>query len=327
MERTLVAGAPLPIYSAKDTAITQRPPSSSLLCIDSEDRYGTTAGARVSPAAGSTSPYDFTITKTENIMSGFFTRVAVSEIVFPWTVPNINPKTNKIRVSFNGGAPTEINITPGFYTPAALAAAVQVAVRAINVALNVFTITYGASGAPLFEYNTNNATTVAFYPIVANSAGFPYDLTLTRQLFDVLGFNNSNSVEITSNFGGATYCQAVRYVDIVSPQLTYNQALKDTMSQPVARDVLCRVYLGEPAGSQSTVPPSSASFCPPGCAPFTIYRQYATPKYIQWMPNQPVGGAIQFRVFDDQGAILTTSDPGSYSSKTDWSMTLLVSEN
>lgn len=314
-------------YSAKDTAVTQRPPSSALLCIDSEDRYSDVPSSRVSPTSVSQTPYDFTITKRESLMNGFFTRVGVSEVVFPWVIPNINPKTNRMRVSFNGNPPVQISITPGFYSPSALAAAIQVAVRAVNVALNAFTITYGASGAPLFEYATNNATVVAFYPIVANSPGYSYDLTTTRQLFDVLGFNASNQLETTSYFGGSTYCQAVRYIDIVCSQMTYNQALKDTMSQKIARDVLCRVYVGDAAGVQSTVPVSSATFCPPGCAPTTIYKNFAVPKYIQWMPNQPVPGFLRFEVYDDQGVILTEQDPGAYSAKTDWSMTMLVSEN
>ncbi|NDD53893.1 hypothetical protein EBZ39_08430 [bacterium] len=330
----LIAGSALPIYSAKDSAITQRPVSSSLLCIDSEDRYGTVSNSRTSLSRSS--PYDFTITKTENIMSGFFTRVAVSDINFPWGIPNINVKTNRMNVAWDGGAPVEITLTPGFYTPAALAAAVQVAVRALGggVPLAAFTIVYGLDNIPRFSYATNNpARSIAFTPITTNSASYNYDLTYTRQLFDLMGLDDTNGFFSTTAVSGTTYCQAIRYVDIVSPQLTYNQALKDTMSQPVARDVLCRVYLGEPAGAQSTVPPSSATFCPPGCAPFTIYRQFATPKYIQWMPNQPVGGAVQFRVFDDQGQILTPSlDVGGVfydplRSRLDWSMTLLVSEN
>jgi hypothetical protein len=83
--------------------------------------------------------------------------------------------------------------------------------------------------------------------------------------------------------------------------------------------------------------PQDPDFCPPGCAPFIIYRNFTMPKQIQWIPNQNIPGFLQFQVFDDSGASLnqsvtisqnqgTSIDVDSYNS-TDWSMTMLVSEN
>jgi hypothetical protein len=164
--------------------------------------------------------------------------------------------------------------------------------------------------------------------MTALSSAWPYPDT-SRQLFDVLGLSQVNTVPEGNAFGGFTYCQATRYVDIVSPQLTYNQALKDTGSQKVMRDSLCRIYLIDPSNIQSTTLPSSATFCPPGCAPTTFYRNFATPKQIQWLPNQPVVGNLQFQVYDDEGDILTLSSviPSVPPSRLNWSITLLVSEN
>lgn len=328
-------------YSATDTAITQRPTSTALLCIDSEDRYADYPEARDSVSvAYNNDPYSFTINRNESIMNGFFTRVGLTEVVFPWTIPNINPHTNKIIVTYTAGGPvaqTPITLLPGFYTPSQLAAAIQIAVRAIGggAILPSFTMTYGDQNLNIFSYGTNVVGhNIAFSPMplnvnVADPNYYPYGPT-TKQLFDVLGFNNGNTVLFSDEgSGGATFCQAIRYIDIVCEQLTNNQALKDTMSQPVARDSLCRLYLTDPGSTQSTVSPSSSTFCPPGCAPMTIYRNFSQPKQIQWLPNQPIVGSLRFSVYDDNGTLLSESDPfvPSGSQKNNWSISLLITEN
>ena len=152
-----------------------------------------------------------------------------------------------------------------------------------------------------------------------------------------MGFNKRNSGPLYSSnqLGNATFCQSTRYVDIVCSILTYNQALKDTTSQVVARDALCRVYLGA-MNSNMSVPPSDPSFAPPGTTPGVIYTMYNNPKQIQWIPNQPVPSGLRFQVFDDEGRPLDDLfDPPSANNTEfsllggdiNWSMTILVSEN
>lgn len=378
-------------YSARDTAITQRPTSTALLAIDSEDRFKTYEDSRKESGISNGNPYDFSIDTAASLMNGFFTRIGVSEVVFPWVIPNINKKTYQIRVQYftdanffgdwdpttvyavgeivlnptqpippganamyisltagnvgNSPANSPANWAPyvpatvtstitlayGFYTPAQLAAAVQVAVRALDASLAGFTMIYGELEQCKMTYDTNsNGVALAFLPMIANSTAYPYS-SRTKQLFDVLGFLDSNKDWLsTASGGGLTLCQAIRYIDIVCPQLTYNQALKDTMSQPTARDSLCRIYIANES-APSTISPSSAFFVPPGCAPTTIYRDFSQPKQIQWLPNQPIVGALRFQVFDDQGEPLADSDPATqapyYLNRTDWSMSMLITEN
>lgn len=332
--------SPLPDTNARQPAVTVRPSSNALLTIDSEDRYADYTDQRSNP----TSPYNFTIRKNENLMAGFFTRLAVTEINFPFTVPNINRKTDKIGVSYQPAASpialATITLDDGFATPAEIAADVQAKVRALSTDLSGFTMGYGASydfsGAiPSFYYNTNNATTIAFTPLPYNTVVYPYP-SQTKQLFDLLGFSLGSGIYAgndslsTANNGNATLCQAIRYVDIVCNVLTSVSALKDQTSQPIVRDMLCRVYLGDGGGTgQSTVQPDASGFCPPGCAPLIIYRNFTNPKQIQWIPNQNVPGCLQFQVYDDAGDLLENSLPPSnfYNQNTDWSMTILVSEN
>ncbi len=343
---------PLPDTNARQATMTIRPPSTSLLAIDSEDRYKSytenEAQLGNDPAIVNVSPYYFEISKAESLMNGFFTRVGVSEVQFPWGIPNINAKTQSMFFSWiddGEEGQIEIVIQAGFYTPTALAAAVQAAVRARANSqtpglLAAFTMTYGLNGAPQFAYATNSATQIAFQPLSPNSVFYPFPAT-QKQLFNVLGFGALNTAEDVAAFGGYTFCQYTRYIDIVCSQLTNNQALKDQMSQVIARDSLCRLYLGDGV-MPGNIPCTEPQFAPPGTAPFTIYRNFATPKQIQWLPNQPIPGYLRFEVFDDSGASLTeairniqepsvsdgptdiTIDQGVY---LDWSMTMLVSEN
>jgi hypothetical protein len=85
------------------------------------------------------------------------------------------------------------------------------------------------------------------------------------------------------------------------------------------------VYLADAnnAGA-NTVPCENEAFTPPGCAPTVIYRNFSTAKQIQWAPNQPVAGFLQFQLYDDNGE--TLAGVGGLTGL-DWSMTLLVSEN
>lgn len=333
-------------YSARDEAITQRPTSTALLTIDSEDRFKSAAEGREVPtvyadidelyASGvkiNATPYLFSIEKLQSLNNGFFTRLGVTEVNFPWGIPNINNKTNSISVSYQiAPAPivaTSIDLTDGFYTPAQIASAIQLEVRALDASLVGFTMTYGDNNMPVFTYATNNpAVTIAFDPLDNGQAGYPFGPN-TRQLFDLLGFTDANTNLSLSSYGGTTYAQAIRYIDVVCNQLTYNQALKDATSQTVNRDTLCRIYITEPGSLQSAVAPSSSTFSPPGCAPTTIYRNFSQPKQIQWLPNQPITGSLTFEVYDDQGENLAYSDPTSLNSdnKLDWSMTLLLTEN
>jgi hypothetical protein len=335
-------------FTARDTAITQRPTSTAILAIDSEDRFADYNDARKEPGAVpgrlNRSPYDFTIRKNESLMNGFFTRLGVTEVVFPWTLPNINLGTSSVRVTYDVGAgdvTTTVTLDLGFYTPSMIASALQTAIRNLDAGLAAFTMTYGVETLiggtttqnPIFEYQTNDpAVTIGFSPMP--QTGPVYSNPLRKQLFDLLGFTDYNNNVQADGQGNVTYCQFTRYIDIVCTQLTANQALKDTMSQVIARDVLCRVYIGDAQGVQSTVLPSSSTFCPPGCMPTTIYRDFTQPKQIMWIPNQPVPGFLQFTVYDDSGTPLTTGNPAadgagafSYGNGANWSMTMLVTEN
>lgn len=332
--------APLPDTNARQSAMTVRPSSTALLTIDSEDRYKDYVQSRASPS----SPYNFSIQKTESLMPGFMTRLGVSEVVFPWTIPNINLKTQEVNFTYQvGAAPIAlgtITLLTGFYTPAQIAAQISQDISGLVIApgpIPGFVMTYSSDpviglNIPAFYYKCPVGTTISFQPLTYNTSTYPYPAQ-TKQLFDLLGFSAKNQILANSNTGAFTLCQAIRYVDIVCNQLTNSQAQKDQTSQTVARDMLCRVYLGDGGGTgQSTVLPNDPTFCPPGCAPLTIYRNFTLPKQIQWIPNQNIPGFLQFQVYDDAGdlldnSVLTPAITGGFTYQmTDWSMSMLISE-
>jgi len=324
------ANAPLPDTNARQVAQVIRVPSTALLTIDSEDRYVDFTQARAAPS----SPYNFAITKSESLMPGFMTRIGITEVVFPWCIPNINKKTSQITLQYQiGAAPVAllpITLVTEFNTPAAIAAAIELLVQ---VVVPSFTMTYGSGGDPLFSYECASGNLVAFQPLPYNSAAYPYPST-TRQLFDLLGFTSKNSILALGGNGVYTLAQGFRYVDLICNQLTNSQSQKDQTSQTVARDMLCRIYLGDGGGTgQSTVQASDPLFSPPGCAPMTIYRSFPVPKQIQWIPNQNIPGYLQFSVYDDAGSLLdeaiaVTGTAGlAYTTQAlEWSMTMQVSE-
>ena len=335
--------------ATRDVGTTQRPPSTALLTIDSEDRFANWVEKRlasINPTARNVSPYDFSLIRNASLINGYMTRLAVSEVVFPWTYPNINNNTNLIKITVveSFGDPVEalILLDTGFYTPAALAAQITTKIQEHTT---FFLMTYGQDNLPRFSYSMSGGigNTISFEPLV-------YGVTYTdgpvniiwdkpdtvKQLFDVLGFTNLNNLPENAATGEMSLAQAVRYIDIVSPQLTANQGLPDATSQPVGNSALCRLYLGDGYTPTQGIPVSDPKFSPPGCAPFVIYRQFAAPKQIHWNTIRPVSGRIQFQVLDDNGEILPAAfgfaageTPATQVviNYTDWSLTLLLTEN
>lgn len=314
----------------EDRAVTVRPSSTALFCVDSADRYASVVASRggtVLQQTPITSPYQFTISKKESLLNGFFHRIALTEIVFPYYLPNINTRTDTIEYSHTLVPNGSITLGHAFYTPTELAAAVQAALIADGA---VGTTVQYLDGK--FYVDAGVGQTIAFFP-----TSVPPTLREGQyQLFDLMGFSRQNSTPSLSQTSRITRCRYTEYIDIVCSQLTYNQDLKDGSSDPVTRDILCRVYLecenDQPIGVKPliTTPAitTAAQDTVPGTYPFTIYRQFKSPKQIQWNDAQPIGNLV-FEVYDDKGELFTTGQTAQAVSNEypDWRMTLLISEN
>jgi len=305
--------------------VTTRPASTSIFGVSSKDRFPSYVQQRfqIGVEGPNASPYDFTITKSENLLSGFFTRMAVTEFSMDWVIPNVNRYTDAIKITFKVSGESAVTSTffadIGFYTPNAFATVMQAHIRALDSTLAGFDFIYDTFDQPYFEYATNSTTQIAFAPL----SNVP---DTQKQLFDMLGFNVLNQTLATAGQGVSTFFVYTDYFDVVSSQMSYNQPLKDSMTQPVVRDTLCRVYLNQINGQMNanTLQVTNTNFTPTGCTPFQIYHNYTHPKQINWTPNQNIG-QVRFTLYDDGGNPLSAAAP--LYADGNWQMTLLVTEN
>ena len=273
------------VPSEKGTPI--RFPSTANLYIDSLDRSG-----------GSSS--DFLISKNQNILTGFFTRLAVQEVVLDWCVPNIRAvnENNTFTVDVSGSGVQTITLPDDFYN---VKQALDTIVSYLNTAYGNtdFSITPTPTGSGVFLTNVND-----------------YTITETN-LSRLLNITGAEDATIKSKFVECPKLLNTVYIDFVSNQLTYNQDLKDASTAPIVRDTLYRWYFAwdnEPSYDAYGYPILQ------GYRSFIQRRNIAFPKQIKWDNIQPIG-QVAFQVYDDGGTIVDTS-----SGEFEFNMNFLVSE-
>jgi hypothetical protein len=127
--------APLELsYSTQSQAVEtviSRTNSSQYLVLDSKNRnqvVGTNVDVNVQAWN------NFRLQKPSSIMESFATRVVISEIRFPWWIPNITSRNN-LFVFIEGFNDYTIELQPGFYTPAAIVQQINNAFNAMDVNL------------------------------------------------------------------------------------------------------------------------------------------------------------------------------------------------
>jgi len=270
-------------------------PSTANLAIDSFDRGG---NSKVDTPGSSAA--NFTITKAGNIMSGFFTRVAVTEVVLDWAIPNVSAlKGNEIFTILTGTTISQIVIPDGNYTVASLMNYIVVALNALALGIT-FSLTgpdgqksLSATGAFTVEPTTLSGflsmTDRVAVPSVNNAVAFPYPEILP-----------------------------IAYVDITCGSLTYQQGLKDADTSATSRDVLYRWVF-----AWDDYNPLDSLGYPiyQGYMPFKSRRALNFPKQIKWDGQQPLGQLV-FQVYGSDGELAKTTQNGVF----EWQMNLLVSE-
>jgi hypothetical protein len=250
-----------------DKVVVIRQPSTANLTINSYDRNTTnyaTAG-------------EFTIQRNYSILNGFFTRLGVEEVCLEWAIPNIQVgviDTFTVTITGDAGSPRTITLNPGMYTVAQVLDAI---VSRLNnaQATGVFSIDNTLGWARL-------ACTVTYVindTLLADSLGFLTDVAAA------LSFQ-TNQIQ-QANL--ALY----DFIDIISPDLTYAQKLKDATTGNNSKDVLCRWYLAWDN------PPQNDKYGFPilmGYQRFKCRRLFSPPKQIRWEPNLPIGN-LSFEVW------------------------------
>lgn len=260
-----------------DKVVVIRQPSTANLMIDSNDRNQT-----LYPY-----PADFQIQRNYSILNGFFTRLGVTEVVLDWGLPNINNiagnTTFTVSITGDAGAPRTVTISEGMYT---VAQVLDTLVTALNAA---------------------QATGVFSIDITQGWARLVCDVTYTitaTTLSNSLGFVAGGAASLTkqTNRSAPANIASYSYIDIISPELTYAQKLKDSTTNANPKDVLCRWYM---AWDTTPVPDPYGFPILMGYQPFTCRRIFSPPKQIRWEPNLPIGN-LSFEVYGTiQGAGVT----------------------
>jgi len=288
---------------------TIRQPSTANLNISSFDRK-----------QGSAS--DFTISPPQNILSGFFTRFGVVEIVLDWYVPNISSlNLNNTFTVIIASVPFTITIPDGFYNISTLLATM---IPLLNTATSqVFTLT-GPLGARLL------------------TCGVVYSVALTSLAYELGIFSSAppgspGPPPITPPPTTPALTQVIfipyiigknRYLDFVCDTLTYQQGLKDATTSTSSRDVLYRWNL---SWDDYVEKDADGYQIYQGYEPFKSRRYLSYPKQIRWDSQQPIG-QLKFEVYNAGLYLLATNSTISPTiveagiGGLEFNMTLLVSE-
>ena len=248
-----------------ERAQTFRNPSTANLAIDSRDRISGTSS-------------DFTISLGQNIMCGFFTRLAVNEVGLLWNVPNImTDRNDTFTISYTISSVTTnytVTIPEGFYT---VEAVMTIIVDELNADI-------GGEGP--FQFVKVDGV----YSLDATSAGtFIIQPTILQSQ---LGFFAGGTPVNFQPLDASPNLQSVSYIDFVSNNLTYCQDLKDSSTSTKSQDILYRWSMGwdsEPSTDSLGFPILQ------GYEPFCQRRYLSFPKQIKWDNNQPIG-QIDFSV-------------------------------
>ena len=278
-------------FAPTEKGVPIRYPSTANLMIDSND------GISKSP---STQMSDFTITRSQALLNGFFTRIAVTEVVLNWEEPNIRTGSNddfSVTKTATGVTYT-ITLSSGQYT---IAQCLDQIVILLNGAGTGLTWSISGIGA-LCSLTSTGAFTVG-------NTTLAVDLGL---------FGGASS---TSQYLFGPNLQFYSYLDIVSDQLTYNQSVKDASTTINDHNVLCRWYM-----AWDTQPQLDAYGFPilMGYTSFSCRRIFNSPKQIRWMPNMPIGN-LTFQIYPD-GASRVLQQNTDTANPSSLQMTLQVSE-
>lgn len=256
----------------------------------------------------------------QNLVQGQIKDVAVSEITFPYDLPNVMPGYNLFNLISDGPSPTNIDftvtITPGFYTGTELAAAINAGIAAGGAANPGLALI--PADCPSITYSqTNNkftwadATTPAYVGtwqlIPIYNPPHPgigvYMPTTFKNLLSIMGCAEPFTTDpLDQNFiigngfpiMGAAPLVFTQFIDIVSSKLARYQHMRDGSSAVDHRktDLVARLYVANET--------STFSVDPQGTRPFVIHRQFKNQRVFDWTTDGSVD-AIDIRLYDDYG--------------------------
>jgi hypothetical protein len=264
--------------------------------------------------------------QNQNIVQGQIHSVELSEINFPYDIPNMQEGFNFFFLDVNGfsipGMPLEVALPVGFYTGTELAAGINALITTAGAALptpllpaQMPTVAFSTSSglftftgptAPLSpQYNNWFLVSPYTFPMgIAGTGTVPN--TLGKDILSIMGFLPTQEPNNISALAPINFFQAAQtapltftqYIDICSPQLCKFQYFRDGSTTNLARrsDVICRLYIANNVATQEEE----------GTRPFVIHRQFFNSRKMRWTADNAVG-TIDINLYDDVGQPLTTT--------------------
>jgi hypothetical protein len=248
-------------------------------------------------------PYDINIQKNQQLFSGAVQRITLTEINMPWNIPNVNPRNDILFLEKDDGTETFITLSIQYYTATELATAVQ---GALNSGGGVFgsttwTVSFDARNANFTINPGDGALDWRINPKIGQSKGRNQFTGVNRSstLAEMMGFNYVNTDYINILEGSYASILYTSYVDVVSSVLCKNQNVRDTStSYFTGNNILARIYI-----SPSTFYAVGNDSTTIGTRPFMLNYVFATPKEIQWNPEEFLP-SCNIRLQDDKGDLL-----------------------
>lgn len=317
----------------ENPGVSQRAASVAVFTVDSSDRRAFDIdGSRVD----NTPVNKFIISKPQTLINGYFTRIALTELNFPWDVPNVNATNNTFTVILTAGQPYDgqytVSVPEAFYTPSELAIALENALNAKMVEINataefVFDVSIGNNQNFIIE----NTEADGIFAIILKNAGQQDDLCNLMGFSDIPAEINGSPLVAALKFTGAYASMLYTpFIDIASNNLTKKQDVSDSSSSfNTGRSLLARIYLTREGIQQINTSDEEQVL---GCRPFTIYKEFTTPKQIYWDTEEFVN-IIDITLTDYKGNVLYESPAklvdGEFtvgSGSTNFQLTFQVSE-
>ena len=303
--------------NGQDPGRTQRSPATAYLLVDSFDRHQT--AEYNDPTLPVNQPINnFVISKRQPFLTGFFNRLALTEIRFPFFIPNINARNNKIVVIDAGSNDVEITVPEGYYTPDELATELDNQLTA-GIAGQTWAVAYDEEEAVFTIVSNANFTLVPHDYGSANRT--------RKGLFYMINGLLGPPATSYSTAPGPNM-QYTTYIDICSRALTQFQQVKDNSSREnQAQCVVARLFLVNYQSNENVGDGgSSAKLSWAGCRPQMVYRDFANPKQSAWQPGQFID-AIDIALYDDAGDLLYYPASNINTTSNDFQLNFLASEN
>lgn len=285
------------------------------------------------------------INKQQALLSGYFTRIALTEINMDWDIPNVNGYNNTFTMIFYFAPGLFKSVTfelaQAFYDMAQLATGLTTEINNYIATDGDLNGLYNILITPNQEYRffsienlegvAPNKKKFGIAPISQVERG-------TSDLCDLMGLATINSsLQFTGVATAYSTMLYTPYFDIVSKQITKKQNVKDnSTSENTGNNLLARVYLNAFGINKNKATPVVGD--PEdiiGVTPFSIHYEFQNPKQIYWDTKEFLN-VIDLTLIDDKGRVLyettsmyDTTVPTEYmlgTGNTNWQLTFAVTE-